>query len=183
MSGSKVEFRHFLFLRLSSFCLRSKQTSCAGWAAAFAGSLSALCFLKPVAAASQRSGRMTDMRWPRLPRCCAALLSWGATSRRAQQRSHRCNFGELDKLHLVKKGISHKRGFWCFSARFGVCACVRMCSAVGLLYLSLSVCLRAVDRGFGVVDERVWSALLVKTRESSLGLRSPPASRIKMKIL
>lgn len=88
------------------------------------------------------------MRWPRLPCCCGALLSWSATTRRAQQRPHRCNFGELDKLHFLKKEISQNRGFLCFNAWTGLCACVRVCSAVGLLSLSLSVCLRAADRGF-----------------------------------
>lgn len=34
----------------------------------------------------------------------------------------------------------------CYSVQFGVCACV--CSAAALLYLSLSLCLRAVDSGF-----------------------------------
>lgn len=39
--------------------------------------------------------------------------------------------------------------------------------------LSLSLYLRIDDRVFGAVDERVWGALLVKTRETSLGRRFP----------
>lgn len=119
------------------------------------------------------------MCWPLLPCCCGALLSWSATTRRAQQRLHRCNFGELDKLPFYERNHP-QTGFPCwlwFNAWTCVCVCkVGLCLTVGLLSLFLSVCLRVDDRGFffGAVDERVWSALLVKTRESSLDLRSPP---------
>lgn len=89
------------------------------------------------------------MCWPRLRCCCGALLTWSATTRRAQQRPHRCNFGELDKLHFLKKEISQKRGFCVLtpgSACVQPCVCVRRWDY--FLSLSLSVCLRAADRGF-----------------------------------
>lgn len=138
---------------------------------------------KPVAAASHRSGRMIDRRWPRLPCCWAALLSWGATTRRAQQRSHRCNFGELDKLHFVKKEISQERSF-CVSAP-GSCACVRACVFGGGTTLSLSFCVSG--QLTGVFRSRRWARLKCPAGEDT-GVESrpavpPSASRIKMKIL
>lgn len=114
---------------------------------------------------------MIDRPWPRLPCCCAALLSWDATTRRAQQRSHRRNFGELDKLHFVKKEISQERSFWVSGFR-RACVCARRRDY--FISLSFSVSPGSWQGFFGAVDERVWGALLVKTRESSLGLRFPP---------
>lgn len=54
-----------------------------------------------------------------------------------------------------------------------VCVCVYEEGFVFGGGTTLSLCLRVDDRVFGAVDERVWSASLVKTRESSLDLRFP----------
>lgn len=118
--------------------------------------------------------------------CCGALLSWSATNRRAQQRLHRCNFGELDKLPFYE-GNQPQTGFpswlW-FNARACVCVCeVRLCLTVGLLYLSFSLSLGRWQ-GFWVPS---MSAFEVPcwwrqgSRVSTCG--SPSTSRIKMNLL
>lgn len=140
-------------------------------AAAVAGSLSALCSQKPVAAASHRSGGMIDRRWPRLPCCCAALLSWGATTRRAQQRSQRCNFGELDKLHFIKKEISQERSF-CVSAPGS--ACVRACVCVRRRDYFISPFLCVSGQLTGVFRSRRWARLRCPAGEAT-GVESRPA--------
>lgn len=116
------------------------------------------------------------MCWPLLSCCCGALLSWSATTRRAQQRLHRCNFGELDKLLFYERNPP-QRGFpcWlCFNAR--ICVCVRkggLCLAGGTtLCLSFSlVCLRVDDRGFW---SSRWARLKCLAGEDK-GVESRPA--------
>lgn len=73
---------------------------------------------------------MNDMCWPLLPCCCVALLSWSATTRRAQQRVHRCNFGELDKLPFYEENHPQTR-IPCWS-RFNARTSVRVCLSVKL---------------------------------------------------
>ncbi|KAL6118330.1 uncharacterized protein ACO6RY_03148 [Pungitius sinensis] len=55
---------------------------------------------------------MTDRRWPRLPRCCGAQLSPSATSRRAQQRLHRCNFDDGFFFFLETSMSAFEVPFW-----------------------------------------------------------------------
>lgn len=115
------------------------------------------------------------MCWPLLPCCCGALLSWSATTRRAQQRLHRCNFGELDKLPFYERNHP-QTGFPCwlwFNAWTCVCVCkVGLCLTVGLLSLFLSVCLRVDDRVF--FWSRRWARLKCLAGEDK-GVESRPA--------
>lgn len=135
---------------------------------------------KPLVVSSQRSGGMNDMCWPLLPCCCGALLSWSATTRRAQQRLRRCNFGELDKLPFFYEGNLQPTGSPCWSRFRCSDPCVGVLSVKrGFVwrwdyFISLSfplVCLRVDDRVFG---SRRWARLRCLAGEDK-GVESRPA--------
>lgn len=142
----------------------------------------------PVAAEKGTEAWMTCVG-PSSSCCCAALLSWSATARRAQQRLHRCDFGELEKLALFFFLTKEKSAVCSYFLPGCLCcvdACVPLCCVCGggtTLCASLSVS--------GVDDRVFWkqsmSAFEVPcwwrqgSRVSTCG--SSSTSRTKMKFL
>ena len=98
-----------------------------------------------------QQGKVRRHEWHVLaPPPPAALLRcrvWSATARRAQQRLHRCDFGELEKARVVVFFFLNEREIRCFVLIFYLSACVVLtlvyycvaCVAVGLLYVPLSL--------------------------------------------
>ena len=128
----------------------------------------------------ERYGGMNDMCWPLLLLllCCAAEFE-------AQQPGERSSDFTAATLVSWKKLAllffffltKEKSGVLCLFSTCLLVLCWRLCTTVLRVwrwdyFMCLSLCLRVRWQGFfEAVDERVWSALLVKTRESSLDLR------------